>query len=434
MSFGRIGASAAVFLGGLVAVACTVPDGGPSGHIVGLDDIDLTEVAAVLYLSPQAQTWGSLDPFRAAAKGYVAFIEADGDYQLVSTGGMDSNAVAWTNDGLFFSDMNRDYLLQEGQKPIMFDSPKTDYLDGLVVLENGRHVGVYNAGFDPAGEGYIEEVVVTDAQRSIKHVTNRWATLVAGCGNSVYALDEDSAEVPEGEPSVITLNALVRDGAFAGDVIARHESVFEGTSFASRSAPCVGGEILFLASSYGPSSDADAASDRPVIDCRVHTGETGVPNCPTIERWDTRTGARLTVPVIDQTGLSLDMSIDPFDYSVYDSGSVQDKWFYWWHSSGHLLRTDIDTGRTTLLATQAPQLTNGYTSYHLRVSGSRAFVLEVPSSGGTAADNPDMRLLAYEIPSGELLSSVTIPGLNKAVGVDRVDRGFAVRPALLGTE
>ncbi|MDR2113694.1 MAG: hypothetical protein LBO75_00250 [Bifidobacteriaceae bacterium] len=417
-----------------------------TGKVVGLSEVDLGSVYAVLYLSPQASTWGWGTGVAQQAKGYVAFIKADGSYELVANEGMDSNAVSWTEDGLFYSDQSHDYLLQPGQEPQVFTSPKTEYQDGLVTLENGSRVGAFNVGFTE--DGYLEEVVINDGSASKKKNTGRWATLIAACGNSVFSMDQNDGDVGGGVRTTSTLNWLVRDGEVYEGVIAQHESLFTITGFRSRAAPCVDDEVFLLASADistvvddnpegEPSSELKSIAGNPneaeaVAKCQIYTSDTGLKSCPTIERWNTQSGERKIIPVLDQTGLELDLTGDFFDWSLYDSGSVLDGDLYWWHSLGHLVKTDLSSGATTLVASDPvrPKDKDSAARYFFQMGRNTAHVLAIPYAD--EPDNPDQipqaRLMVFKLDNGELTTEITVPGLSQSVNVDLVARGFAINP------
>jgi hypothetical protein len=424
--------------GSALGLAGCAPPIERGGEVVALEDVDLASVRAVLYLSPQSSTWGWGDAAQQRAQGYVVFIGPDGTYELVANEGMDSNAVSWTPDGLFYSDRSNDYLLRPGEAPQVFASPKTDYQDGLVALASGKRVGAFNVGL--AEDGYLEEVVVNDGKASAKATTHRWALLVAACGESAFSMDENSGEVDEGVRTTVTLNWLVRDGQVHEGIIAQHESLFTSTSLGSRAAPCVDDEVIFLAGANvsvledGEPAPADPALASVAASCPLYTiPGTGTRGCPTIERWDTHSGERQIIPVLDQTGLSLDLSGDAFDWSLYDAGSVVGGDFYWWHSDGHLLRTDLASGETTLVASDPnrPEPDEDPSRYHLQVGGGTAHVLSIPRAD-EPADAAEARLLTFALEDGALVDEIVVAGLSAAVNVDLVDRGFAVNPAQLG--
>jgi hypothetical protein len=301
---------------------------------------------------------------------------------------------------------------------------------------------MFNVGL--AEDGYTEEVVINDGKQSVKSTTGRWTPLVAACGESVFSMDENGGEVAEGVQTTVTLNWLVQDGVVHEGVIAEHPSLFTGTSFTSRGAPCVDGEVFFLATAY-ISAQVDSPGRMSPAQVEVEFGDlaarcplytnspsTDLRSCPTIERWNTRTGEHQTIPVLDQTGLELNLAIDAFDWSLYDSGSVIDGQFYWWHSDGHLLVTDLASGATKLIASDPDTDGKGEEiSYYLQVGKRTAHVLSIPPNDA-AAGKDVARLLAFNLDDGELIEEVAIPGLAKSLSVDLAARGFAVNPTRLG--
>jgi len=100
--------------------------------------------------------------------GHVLLIDAEGQVSSITTAGMDSGSLTWDDNGLFFSDTRRDYLLTEDGLRI-WDSPKTDMQVAAYARPGGGYVSVYNKGFGGAGSPmeYVEQVVETTDQGAI---------------------------------------------------------------------------------------------------------------------------------------------------------------------------------------------------------------------------------------------------------------------------
>ena len=63
------------------------------------------DVVMAVYVSPQSINWG--------APGYVLLVNDRAEVSAIRTAGMDVADLVWDERGLFFSDVERDYLLTE---------------------------------------------------------------------------------------------------------------------------------------------------------------------------------------------------------------------------------------------------------------------------------------------------------------------------------
>ena len=80
---------------------------------------DLGQAKYAVYLSPPSTDLAA----QKGPQGKVLLFDQDGSYQLVETDGMDYGLFAWNDNGLFFSDMNKDYKL-DGSGPRGCSEPK----------------------------------------------------------------------------------------------------------------------------------------------------------------------------------------------------------------------------------------------------------------------------------------------------------------------
>lgn len=76
---------------------------------------------------------------------------------------MDMCSIAWTEKGLFFSDMKTDYLL-DGNGMKSFENAKTDSQYAMLATTPDTVVGLYNLGFSDVG--YTTQVVTTTSSGS----------------------------------------------------------------------------------------------------------------------------------------------------------------------------------------------------------------------------------------------------------------------------
>ncbi|WP_203338765.1 hypothetical protein [Nocardioides limicola] len=122
------------------------------------NDVDAERAVAALYLSSQFLK-GSPEV------GYVVFIDSDGGTQTIETSGMDVAQMKWTDDGLFFSDRDNDYLLTDTLEAI--PSPKRAQVQSSAAyLGAGRgFAAVYNVGMGEEGAFRHRHRVLRRCQR-----------------------------------------------------------------------------------------------------------------------------------------------------------------------------------------------------------------------------------------------------------------------------
>ena len=143
----------------------------------------LTDTVFAAYVSRQSSD--------GHMSGYVLLVGRDGAVSAVKTSGMDNAALVWDNQGLYFSDTSRDYLLTEtGMRT--WDSPKTDFQTAAYANPDGGWVSIYNLGFGAPGDemGYVEQVVVTSANGAVRYDVPGFITATAQCGSQVFSLAE----------------------------------------------------------------------------------------------------------------------------------------------------------------------------------------------------------------------------------------------------
>jgi len=411
-----IGLLALLAMGGVAVVLLLRPSANPA-RLTSFDARD-----AVVYFDPLAVTnW-------LRAGGYLVSFDTLGDHSRFQTAGMAASSVSWTHHGLFFADRDNDYLVTDGIVQVI-PSPKASNQDGLVVLENGDWVGVYNAGADT-------EVVITNTETADKSLVNiAVALVVAACGNDVFAVypDLDSPILLPGSDSNtlnLGLTRIVHNGNHDETLIAYQPPIFAETDFINGTAPCVNNEVVYLSTAllaYGSSRDdygGDVNHQAVVDSCLIQQNTTGLSGCATIERWNVVTGQRSVIALKDDTGLAVDLTSfsGPNNYSA---DSLRGDELYWWHPDGLLLATNIYSGSTRLISEHEHLASERY-QYLFDVVANSAFVLMMPMDAtGTGITGLVKQI---SLPTGELLAEYDYTNVDIGIGNNQIPWSFAVNP------
>jgi len=416
--FLALGIGCLTILGIAIAIFLRVPANNiPQGSFPAGD--------AVVYFSPYAATnW-------AGDGGYVVAFDTAGAYSRFPTAGMGVGTVSWTQHGLFFADVDNDYIVKDDMLHVIL-SPKVGNQDGLVVLENGDWVGIYNGGFTP--DGYNEEVVITSIANASKSTVKNWAPLVAACGNDVYSVYVDLEEYYETGITALGLSRIVHDGGHDETLIAHEQSIFAETDLVNSNAPCVNNEVVFLSGAYltygtERTEYTRAGNHQSVVNtCTIHLNQTGSAGCATIERWNVRTGQRSVIELKDETGLEIDLSPGSFIAGKYSADTIRDDQLYWWHPDGLLLSTDIYSGSTQLITVHERNADEMY-EYLFDIVDDTAYVLMMPfvttedvGVTGTVGE--------FSLDTGELIAEYTFTNLEIAIGHNQIPWSFKVSPEI----
>lgn len=393
-----------------------------SGVHLGTSEVvtDTKGAIAAFYMSPQSSTNWSRDG------GYVALVYPDGNTKLFSTDGMDNGVVRWTRSGLFFADTQKDYIISDNGLT-MLDSRKTDYQDGLVELDNGIIVGLYNGGWDD--DQYVEQVVTNDGTSAKMSISNTWAPAMANCGNSVYSFLDDAGEILSSERSAVTLKRVIQDGIPDDTVITRSNSLLDFTDFVSQGLPCFNDEIVIISSTATSREDVtpntmNQTQQAIELPCGMYSNGSGLFSCPTIERWNVQTGARVLVPILPPLGSDLNMSIENIGMSRYSDTSVQSGKIYWIHPNGSIIETNILTGESWMVAALELAAPNDQYRYLFSMKNGNVQILAVPYADSNAEQ---IELVEVAITSGKIIHNIP---LNMKFHRNQIVRSFDFR----GTE
>lgn len=379
----------------LVVSACSAPAVSASA---------LGDAVLAMYLSPQTYAF--------EGPGEVLIVRPDGSTASVRTSGMDNGQLLWTDSGLSFADTEHDYLLNDQLRS--WASAKTNFQDILVETPEGV-LGSYNDGND--GSGYVEQVVLsTDGRSTLSEVAgfNRLFSLCEGglvglaevTGAELTDLAARSGAVKRSSndfPQMLTWLHPKRATA-SQTLIAAVPSPVE-LDYPRGLAPCPDGVITHLADLVRP----------------------GGANTFEVWRWDTRTGRRARTELKRPDGSALGLTSDQFSTSTIASQLDEEGRLVWFCADGRVLATDPETGVTEELWHSGLPVDQDNDT-HVLFEGKWVFLLDVPNDD----QRRPMTLYRRNAFTGEGGPVVVISGVNETRSVQRVLRGIAVAPSLIG--
>lgn len=396
----------------LVAVATAFVVAGCSGSVVldraGVpeDEAALGDAVLAMYLSPQSSSFA-----RGRDTGYVVLVDADSTVRTLATGGMDTGLLHWSEDGLFFADPERDYLLTADGLTTT-PSPKTNAQVSLHRI-GSRHVAVYNDGFTDEG-GYRTELVVQERGRAELAPREGMPWTVARCGDSLVGVQEATGPLEREYPpdaEGIRPRLLVRLWPGNPEVLAAVPATHDEPLDSATDAPCLDGVVHVL--THRPYGEPDADGVRP----RRHV----------VLAWDTGSGELTYHGLVDEAGEPLALDEEATTFAQYGADSVVDGELRWFGPDGVVRGTDLATGRTRDLVATTSRVDD--TNSAVAVLTERdAFALDVPDDDLAQ----DMVLTRYPLDGGEPEEVVRVTGVNAERTVNLVLRGIAVGPHVRG--
>ncbi|GAB3174667.1 hypothetical protein GCM10027059_47230 [Myceligenerans halotolerans] len=371
--------------------------------------VRLGDARLAFYLSPQ---------YTSLAEGhdeaFVVLAGADGSTRAIRTTGMDGGRLAWTGEGLFFADAERDYLLDESG----LSATPSAKPDGQVSLHQvgDAVVGLYNEGFTEDG-GYREHVVEhRDGASASRPVEGAFWT-VARCEDAVYgwtramgpALEEYPAGADGGAPALLT-----RLWPGDAEVVATAPVAADAPDDTASDAPCADGVVHVLTAV--PYGEADADGVRPPR--------------TVLRSWDTGSGERTDHELVDTAGEPLGLMVDDMLFAQYDGASVAGGELRWLGADGTVRATELGSGRTRELFAAADPGGDQVVAERRAVFARDAmFVLEIPRDPAG-----DLVLVRHAGDDGAREELLRVAGVAGELGVDMVLRGVALPPELTGEE
>ena len=333
------------------------------------------------------------------ARGKVLLFAQDGSHQLVKTAGMDYGLLAWGSNGLFFSDMNKDYELDDSGLDVV-PSKKTNSQNGMFSTDNGSSIGVYNDGFTE--DGYVSQVVTSAEGQSTMHEVEGNYFITSQCGDTLYGVSRATGKYaqtadPGNEPMMFAQLTGTKTGS--EQVLGSSTAANEGAVLPD--APCVDGSVYYI-------SDAG-------------TQALGSQPKPVLSAWDTRTGKYTEVALKNLSNKNPLMRDDGTGLPQVNPGSIRNGAIEWYGAGNAVLSTDLKTGETTHNFDVEGQSSNTASSQ----------VVFTPSEAVQLVDNNDgseFRIVRYDRDTGREVSRTVLPGLADEYSDSLILRGFAVRP------
>lgn len=391
---------------GLLSFALLVMTSCTSGTGRDADDhqsLDVDEYLAAAYISPQMQDLGP------SSTGYVVLIDETGEVSTIETSGMDIAALAWSEQGLFFSDLDSDYLLgPEGLSTT--ESPKTDYQHALFPTAEGA-VGLFNEGF--IDDGYVEQVVEFDGETSERHDVEGLYLVAGICDGVMYGIAE-----PTG---------AYREEAAAEGIVSDGEYGFNALMLTQLSSTADGAEELITIQEV-PDSDQwhfDAPCERGVLRHLATRHEEGTgERTPVLRSWDISTGEFNEVELLHSDGAPIEMD-EEYGFQAHGTAPMTaGRDGYQWVSTAtnELMTTDASTGETEPVVKLEGDYELSTTTFLTQFTDSQLFTLSF-----TLGEDA-MVLHSYDRYSGDLETSLEVSAFSENLNKEDVLRGFAVAP------
>lgn len=347
---------------------------------------------------------------RVHRPGYMVLVNADGSFRALKTRGMDMGKVAWSDEGLYFSDERTDFHLSaDGLKSS--DSPKATAQNLHFTLSGGGAVGVYNHGHTGGG-GYLNQVTIATASGTRMYEVQGNYFDGANCDGQIYGISSDpgthrgkATAVPgmtsKADPTAVPqlLTRLYPPSEQGSEEPIAWRPGFDSITMLGEQ-PCHRGRISF----FSWDRDADGSQHSRVV------------------TWDTRTGDYHQRALTFADGTKL--ASGPFGVGTFDH-SLRNGRLDWVYGDGRVFSTDVATGATTELFS---------TGLHRKVGGTMkpwfAFTATRLHTLRQLYDDPGhLTYTVFDRKSGEQISSVPLAIRNSEVSVSYLNLWkVAVRP------
>lgn len=424
--------------------ACTACNLPVLPHATQLDGIDIADVYAVAYLTPQASTSLPTDP------GAMVFIYPDGSYRSVQNKGIDMADIDWTEHGLVFRDASHDFRMREHQAPQIWDNDKeSPDMDAMVTLDNGTEVALYNGGYGADGEEYFEYASVRSGNRESTHETKVDALTIgtAHCSTGLYGLQmiHDSGRHGDALVIAVSLWQWTDTQDYVGRKLAEYEGPTPNISLSDATA-CADDEFLAITNyditTVGRFTDEPAIVSRNVEDSSVQTEpledylselheDNSFPDVPchsfqALTKYNVRTGERTILPLHAEDGTPALVGEQESDVATADGLNYQNGSLYWVSGRGRIMKTDPQTGTTQVINDE--HAFDGFNSTKSIIAWFTEGFVDVWMSDGDHDIVPDIHIRRYALGTGQCVRDTVVKGLNGKLSLRLVDRGFAVNP------
>lgn len=391
---------------------------GPSADVEDPQDVTLDGAHAAAYISPPSR-----DIEDGSSTGHLALIDESGGTRLIETSGMDTAAIGWSSDGLFFSDTEQDYqLTDDGLRTT--DSPKASAQHALFPTSDGGFIGLFNKG--TRGVGYTEQLVTyADGTSSLANVEGYYH-VSGSCDGEIYGLAPPSGDYEQmARDQGLELRGNLGSVSFMLTRLAGEDAMSSGMPEADAI-----GQDEQLVGMAAVSDSAQHDHDAPCREGTMHhlavTDEDGAsPELPVVLRsWDVSTGDVVETPLIDADGESLRPNSNAGISIVGSTALSDDGRSFLWASRDHqaFMRTDIATGTTVEEFPLDDEIVLRSSQVSAAVRDDRLAVITQTSH----EDDPVLRI--YDRHTGETLEHTALPKMTELLEGTVSLRGMALRP------
>ena len=362
-----------------------------------MNDIVLSDYLAVL---PICTNWkssrlGTIDC-------YEIFLKNDGSWNMVSHGYIQGTDPMWHENTLYFSDLKHEYIMKDGNTPIVHDLKKEGLLqDAGSVYFNDKFVSFYNWGYneeDSQEEGeYSYEMVVVDKEKAARYILPFF--LLADsliCHGHLVSLVETKVNGEEKDRSVYSFSL---DGKYEKILEAKYpyiDGVKQKIGTESHIFQCNNdSDVMGIAYVENPSVEEDGRKNIDLM----------------IEKWDLERHEYSLIPLLEEDNEKFSIN-DDYDY--LEVLIVDDSTMYaQLGMQGRIAKIDISTGKLHLL-NEPLQTVDDQGNYHYNVysdylHGKLYQFVEDPYR----EEDPYLRIV--DVHTGKVLQKIEYKGLNKGI-------------------
>ncbi|CAM3137711.1 hypothetical protein [Stackebrandtia soli] len=341
-----------------------------------------------------------IDQPREEGPSYLVLVREDGSFVTTRVGDLIGGDIDWTSDGVFFSDADSDYQLDErGLSTSPSVKRGSEQLSHSLVGPE-IHVGLYNVGFE-GSDGYVTEVVVSGERTEAYDVQGAYYDH-AVCDGVLFGISSEAG-----------VNADKYDGDKPDDV-----------EFLAQLFPSVNGKESLV----GWKDTASLSASGPILACEdgvisyVAVSEKGsLDTDPALlVNWDTRTGDVVELPLVTGPGEFLTNGEIGMARSAHRS--IRDGNLQWIDGAGMLWSTDLKTGATDPHFDTSMSFENGLGATKTVFTGDSVVVFTEQADGGA-------RVVVLDRLTGDKVTTIELPGLVDSIEQDGLTVwSAAVRP------
>lgn len=357
-----------------------------------------------VYYSNQAMDIAYEDGF-----GALALVGPDGAVDAIHTAGMDTNVLDWNSEGLYFSDVDSEYLTTPAGTSLA-TAPKEVGIQIASLDVDGTHVSVYNEGFTDTG--YAMGIVSMDGEEARSSVTEGMADLASACAEGLYLVASATGVLADSHPpngDGVAQEVLIRSWPDTPTVVDAYPAMGPNAEPAiATNAPCTDGVIAAVTAQPSGEVSADGVVGHALV----------------LRTWDTAPGSRTELPVRDESGNPPDLSGDEWLWVSNLGEPVADGALRWLSGNGTVYSTDLTDGLTTPLVTTDGRYTDDSTAYAYFTSDS-VYLLTY------FYDERPAQVVHYPLDGGTPATVAALPTPAQLGNEDIHPSGFAVSPGLM---